>query len=714
MDNGQDTRKWQASGRWRWLTSAVLAVFVLLSGLVSPSGAQMEEGGLRLTPDVSPEGRDMVEIYHDDEWRGVCDDFWGPADAQVVCRQLGYDPVNAEAVRPLDGPSPVKMWLDDVGCDGSEEKLIDCGHSGWGRHNCGPGEYAGVRCGAKAKMVDLSERHLTVNEADTTSIDYTVKLSGAPDDDVAVTVAVEGDNVLVDKTTLTFTAMNYSTAQTITVTTQDDGNAVDDTVIITHTPSGGGYDATSIASVRVTVLDNDATVPGRIAAPAVATLRDATLVGWRRPADTGGAALTGYEVRSIKTADDETVDDNWTVQHYAETVRRATLTGLLSGTTYEVQVRAMNRKGYGAWSASGTLTTRPARPGAPTVTAESVTRLHVEWAGQAAHEVAVIAYDVQYRQAGQPAGKLWPHVGTARQTTITGLRAGTVYRVQVRARNAGGASPWSGTGTGGTAANTPAAGQPTISGTPRAGQTLTVSASGIMDADGLSGALFAWQWFSDDGNGAVAIADATGTSYTLTAAEVGHTLTVHVTFTDTSLTGFPTAGEAVLLVWQQASQNFVLAPLDREPPPASPPSPVSGPPGVLENPGPGSRQSGLGLLSGWVCEADVVEVEINGGSRIVAAYGTDRADTVRMCGDTDNGFGLLFNWNLLGDGVHTVRALADGAEFGRATFTVTTLGVEFLQGRQGETVVADFPSPGEAVRLIWQQANQNFVLAPLP
>ena len=41
------------------------------------------------------------------------------------------------------------------------------------------------------------------------------------------------------------------------------------------------------------------------------------------------------------------------------------------------------------------------------------------------------------------------------------------------------------------------------------------------------------------------------------------------------------------------------------------------------------------------------------------------------------------------------------------------LGVEFLEGGQGETVVVDFPSPGEEIRLIWQQANQNFVLAPL-
>ena len=56
---------------------------------------------------------------------------------------------------------------------------------------------------------------------------------------------------------------------------------------------------------------------------------------------------------------------------------------------------------------------------------------------------------------------------------------------------------------------------------------------------------------------------------------------------------------------------------------------------------------------------------------------------------------------------------ADGVEFGWATFTVTTLGEEFVEDLRGETVVEDFPTVGETVRLVWQEANQNFVLAPL-
>ena len=63
-------------------------------------------------------------------------------------------------------------------------------------------------------------------------------------------------------------------------------------------------------------------------------------------------------------------------------------------------------------------------------------------------------------------------------------------------------------------------------------------------------------------------------------------------------------------------------------------------------------------------------------------------------GRADVGFGLLFNWNLLGDGEHTVRALADGVEFARATFTVTTLGDEFVRGASGATPPRRLPHRG--------------------
>ena len=106
------------------------------------------------------------------------------------------------------------------------------------------------------------------------------------------------------------------------------------------------------------------------------------------------------------------------------------------------------------------------------------------------------------------------------------------------------------------------------------------------------------------------------------------------------------------------------------------------------------------MISGWVCEGAEVIIELNGEPQ-PAAYGTERLDTESMCGDTDNGFGLLFNWNLLGEGEHTVEAFVDGEELGRATVRVTTVGegaeAEFLRGAEGECVVEDFPMLGETL-----------------
>ena len=172
---------------------------------------------------------------------------------------------------------------------------------------------------------------------------------------------------------------------------------------------------------------------------------------------------------------------------------------------------------------------------------------------------------------------------------------------------------------------------------------------------------------------------------------------------------FPSPGEEVRLVWQEALQNFVIAP-PRSRPTESEPEFGDGPVGRLGNPGQASWRSGIGVISGWVCDAEVVELEINGTQRLEAAYGTERADTETVCGDRYNGFGLLFNWNRLGDGDHTIRALADGEEFGRATFTVTTLGEEFLRGVQREVVVPNFPDALSEVQVVWQEALQNFVI----
>ncbi len=135
---------------------------------------------------------------------------------------------------------------------------------------------------------------------------------------------------------------------------------------------------------------------------------------------------------------------------------------------------------------------------------------------------------------------------------------------------------------------------------------------------------------------------------------------------------------------------------------------------VLENPQPNSFQSGISLISGWACDAPAVGIGIDDDENLdedadgivdadvellFAGYGTSREDTLGVCGDTDNGFGLLYNWNRLGDGVYYVAAGyseldSDGnitlTQFASTTVTVTTLGHEFLRGVREKPALRDF------------------------
>ena len=99
------------------------------------------------------------------------------------------------------------------------------------------------------------------------------------------------------------------------------------------------------------------------------------------------------------------------------------------------------------------------------------------------------------------------------------------------------------------AANNPATGAPTISGTAQVGETLTASATGIADSDGLTNATFTHQWLADDAD----IAGATGSTYTLVAADAGKAIKVQVSFTDD-------AGNAELLT-SAATTAAALPPL---------------------------------------------------------------------------------------------------------------------------------------------------------
>ena len=79
------------------------------------------------------------------------------------------------------------------------------------------------------------------------------------------------------------------------------------------------------------------------------------------------------------------------------------------------------------------------------------------------------------------------------------------------------------------AANTPATGAPTISGTAQVGQALTADVSGIADEEGLTGVAYSYQWLSSRDT---EIAGATSSTYTAQSSDVGKIIKARVTFTD--------------------------------------------------------------------------------------------------------------------------------------------------------------------------------------
>ena len=121
---------------------------------------------------------------------------------------------------------------------------------------------------------------------------------------------------------------------------------------------GNGGESRIPTTVAVTDVNEPPAAPAAPeAAPSSSDFRRALDASWTAPVNQGRPAIEDYDVRYRKQG-----ASGWKDRVFTGTETRTTLPGLEPGSAYEVQVRAANDEGVGAWSASGTARTRANTP----------------------------------------------------------------------------------------------------------------------------------------------------------------------------------------------------------------------------------------------------------------------------------------------------------------------------------------------------------------
>lgn len=255
----------------------------------------------------------------------------------------------------------------------------------------------------------------------------------------------------------------------LTWTAPDDGNDPITDYVVEYRPSGGSWstfaDGTSTAtSTTVTGLTNGqpygfrvsavngigtgdasdeveatpATLPGAPTGLALSADYEQLDASWSAPASNGGSAITDYEYRTRIGA------GAWSAEVSDGADLAAEIAGLTGGTTYGVQVRAVNGVGASAWSTEATATPySPVVPDPPTGLSATggAGEVDLTWSAPAFTGGAPITdYEVDYRIAAGSWSTFADGTSTATSTTVTGLTDGVDYEFRVRAVNKVGAS----------------------------------------------------------------------------------------------------------------------------------------------------------------------------------------------------------------------------------------------------------------------------------
>ena len=251
-------------GRVEVYRALVVGALLLGSGL--GANAWAADGDLRLEdgPD-SNEGR--LEIYKNNEWGTVCNDFFFDLDATVACRQMGFLSGSVLFENPWPGAETQPIWMDNVICAGNETRLDQCPHIT--DHNCFHYEDVAISCTgtlSSTSAVSITAESETVTEGAMAEVSLTRR--GSIEDELSLSIQVVETGTMLaspaetpDGTPIprrvTFVA-NAATVVLQEATVDDTTDEPDSTITFCPDTAGGDrYVIDPPVCVSVTVLDND-------------------------------------------------------------------------------------------------------------------------------------------------------------------------------------------------------------------------------------------------------------------------------------------------------------------------------------------------------------------------------------------------------------------------------------------------------------------------
>ena len=396
----------------------------------------------------------------------------------------------------------------------------------------------------------LSRTDLIINEGSTGT--YTVVLTSQPAVDVTVSVDDHPPGrATVSPSSLTFTADNWNTPQTVTISSTEDSNYLDRWVILRHTATGDNYRATAAAWLKLRDNYNLTTTTPNTPATGSPTINGTPEVGQTLTLDISSIA----DVEGLTNAS-YTYLYQW-LRNDAEipeaTDTSYTLVDTDEGKIIKVKVSFYddsNNAESRTSAATVAVAPRPNSPptGEPTINGTPQVRRTLmvdtsEIADADGMETAVFRYQwladtgsatLEFQGENSPTYTLPPATeGLAIKVKVyyTDDRGHTETLISEATETVIAAEP-----------NSEPTGLPTISGTPQVGEMLTADTSAIEDADGLTNVSYSYQWIGSqsviDADTGVAfiltfeIPDQTGSIYTLAPADEGWAFEVKVSFTD--------------------------------------------------------------------------------------------------------------------------------------------------------------------------------------